>query len=111
MQNGYERASNEVVPAARLAIAKALKEKYNMKENSIAQILGVAQAAVSKYVNNKCSPSVAELCGKIDQSNIDKYIDEIAKGNKQKLKSCICTICMDMNKFNCKFSALNKSAN
>jgi predicted transcriptional regulator len=111
MTNGYEVASKEVVPAARLAIAKTLKERYNMTESSIADILGVAQAAVSKYVNDKCSASVEEMYKKIDRAKIDAYIDRIAKGDQAKLKQCICSICFVLNKFDCKFSTLSGSSN
>ena len=111
MVNGYERASKEVVPAIRLAIAKELKEKYNMTESHIAEILGVAQAAVSKYLNNKHSSPVGAMYKKIDTSKIDMYIDKIAKGDKLRLKLCICSICCSLNDFDCEFSVPNSQAN
>ena len=111
MVNGYERASKEIVPAARLAIAKALKERYNMTESNIAEILGVAQAAVSKYLNDKYSLSVEEMYKKIDMSKIDAYIERIAKGDEAKLTQCVCSICHTLNKFDCKFSAAKSGAN
>lgn len=38
-----------VVPAVRALLAKELVEKYNMKQNQVAEILGLSQSAVSKY--------------------------------------------------------------
>ena len=111
MVNGYELASKEVVPAARLAIAKALKERYNLTESNIANILGVAQAAVSKYLNDKYSISVEEMYEKIDRSKIDAYIEKIAHGDELKLKQCICSICGTLNKFDCKFSVPSNGVN
>ena len=111
MTNGYERASDEIIPAARVAIARTLKEKYGMNESRIAEILGVAQAAVSKYLNNKCSASVASLCGSIERSDLSPYMAAIAKGDKARLRECVCSLCGTLNKFDCKFSALNKGTN
>lgn len=111
MYNGYEKASKQVVPAVRLAIAKALKERYDMTESNIAEILGVAQAAVSKYINDKYSVSVEEMFKKVDSSKIDAYLDRIAKGDEKMLKECICSICFALNNFDCKFSALGNGTN
>lgn len=82
-----------------------------MSECRIAEILGVAQAAVSKYVNGKCSASVENLCRQIGSSDLSPYLADIAKGDKVKLKECVCSVCGTLNKFDCKFSALNKSTN
>ena len=111
MANGYARASEEVIPAARVVIARALKEEYGMSESKIAQILGVAQAAVSKYLNKKCSASVERLCSSISSSDLSPYMADISKGDKARLRACICSLCGTFNKFDCKFSALNKGAN
>ena len=57
----YEKADKEIIPAARLFIATVLKKRYNMTEQDIADRLGVAQAAVSKYLNGKSSARIAEI--------------------------------------------------
>ncbi len=109
MIDGYEKAANEVVPAARVVIAKQLKERYNLTEANIARILGVAQAAVSKYLNDEYSAVVDNASKKIDAATIDAHIGAIAKGSKPALKSCICSICNSMNSFGCKFSYVEGS--
>lgn len=108
MENGYEKASKQIVPAARIAVARQLKSRYNMTESSIAQVLGVAQAAVSDYLNGNYSKLVENAVKKVDVEGVDRYIVQISKGNKVKLKQCICTICSDMNSFNCRFSAVKR---
>lgn len=104
MINGYERASKEIVPAMRLVIARELKQKYNMTEDHIAEILGIAQAAVSKYLNGNYSDIVEQAAKKVDMSSVNRYIEQIASGKKKELKECICTACSCLNNFNCKFS-------
>ena len=105
MVNGYQRASKEIVPAARLLIAKQLKERYNMSETDIAAVIGVAQAAVSKYLNGKYSKTVERISRELDTRDIDKYILAISKGDQKELKGCICSMCYSINRFGCKFSS------
>lgn len=109
MTNGYEKAANEVVPAARVVIARQLKERYNLTEANIARILGVAQAAVSKYLNSEYSVTVDAASRRIDIAAVDARIDAIAKGDQSELKKYICTVCNSMNHFGCKFSYVNGS--
>ncbi|MHB1830124.1 MAG: transcriptional regulator [Candidatus Micrarchaeaceae archaeon] len=110
MANGYQRASKEIVPAARLLIAKQLKERYNMSETNIAAVMGVAQAAVSKYLNGKYSKTVERISRELDARGMDKYIPSIAKGDQKELKSCICSLCHSVNSFGCKFSSFSEEA-
>lgn len=104
MMNGYEKAADEVIPAARILIARQLRAKYNLTESNIARILGVAQAAVSKYLNGECSDAVEAATKEVDGSVINSHIASIASGDQKMLKQCICTLCNSMNKFDCKFS-------
>lgn len=45
-----EIESKRLIPAVRCIIARKLFNEYNMKEDKIASILGITQAAVSNYV-------------------------------------------------------------
>ena len=42
-----------ILPAVRVNIAKQLDKKYGLSQKEIAQRLGVAQVAVSKYLNGR----------------------------------------------------------
>jgi predicted transcriptional regulator len=110
MINGYEKASKEVVPAVRLIIARELKIRYNMTESRIAETLGIAQAAVSKYLNGSYSERVGDTASKVDMEDVNRCIPKIVDGNKAELKKCICTVCNSMNKFECKFSSATNRA-
>jgi predicted transcriptional regulator len=71
---GYERAMRETIPAVRIAIAKALRESYGMKEIEIANQLGIAQAAVSKYLGGRYSKGVGRLVGIIESRGLHRRI-------------------------------------
>jgi hypothetical protein len=47
-----EVAVKSVIPAIRAYIAKQLIQTYKMKQTDVAELLGITQTAVSKYVGN-----------------------------------------------------------
>jgi predicted transcriptional regulator len=110
MPSKYEVASDETVPIARSIIAKALIKRYKMRELEVAEYLGVAQAAISKYITEKHSEKLAESTERVEetlrnqQKLIDEYIKRIAEGKKEYVNICICTICAVANDFRCTFS-------
>jgi predicted transcriptional regulator len=103
MPTMYETATNEILPAIRSYIAKELM-KHGMSEEKIANLLGVAQAAISKYVNEKYSEKVKEIESKIDTKIIDAYITKMLGGEKVYVNACICKICQSICAFDCVFS-------
>lgn len=110
MPSKYEVAADETVPIARSIIAKELIEKYSLKETEVADYLGVAQAAISKYVTEKYSENlkgrIEEIEKKIESNRelIDDYIQKISEGKQEYVRVCICTICNIANDFSCSFS-------
>jgi hypothetical protein len=50
MLSPCEVAVKSVLPATRAFISKELIHSYNMKQSDVANLLGITQAAVSKYV-------------------------------------------------------------
>jgi predicted transcriptional regulator len=57
----YEKAMKSTIPAVRAAVAGDLKRKHKMSETEIARKLGIAQAAVSKYLSGNYSPKIGKL--------------------------------------------------
>ncbi len=107
----YEKADKEVIPAARLFIATALKKRYNMTEQEIAERLGVAQAAVSKYLNGKSSKKISEIKERImNDERFNYYIEKIHERKENYVELCICTICRSITVAECKFSYADKLA-
>src|SRR5690348_2453883 len=105
MPSMYELATNEIVPAIRSYLAKELINKHMLSEDTVAALLGVAQPAISKYMNGKYSDKVKEIEAKLNTKILDNYIEKIAEGNKQYVNACICKLCQSVNAFNCNFSS------
>lgn len=100
----YTLAVSTIIPAVRASIAKELTNKHGMKEEKIADALGVAQAAVSKYLSSKYSKRIAVTEAKLDRNMIEAHSAKIAEGKREYVKACICTACMALNSFDCKFA-------
>ena len=58
-----EVAVKSVIPAMRAFISKELTQSYKMKQNDVAGLLGITQAAVSKYTRQVRGTAI-----KIDQT-------------------------------------------
>ncbi len=73
-----EIESKTLIPAIRAIISRRLVNDYNMKEEDVARLLGITQAAVSNYIRGIRGD--AELVKKlIDIPTIAKRIDEISR--------------------------------
>lgn len=108
MLGGYEKAYKEIIPAARAALIIELKKKYDLKEEAISGYMGMTQAAISKYLNEKYSEKLKELIEKIDRSTIEAYAEKVVNGSENAVNVYLCTVCSAMNDFNCRFSYAKK---
>ncbi len=72
--------TNELIPGVRACLAQLMRSKYGMTQQEIANKLGIAQVAVSKYVNMKYSAAVAKAARKVSKSISDSdFTQEIIK--------------------------------
>lgn len=107
MASKYEVTAEEYVPAARSIIAHTLIEKYHISEVEVARRMGVAQAAVSKYMTGKYSErlkrKMEELNEKIkgNKQLFDSYIKNVASGSDERANMCVCALCGMANGFSC----------
>ncbi len=110
MASKYEITADGYVPAARSLIAHALIEKYHMSEVEVAKRIGVAQAAISKYMTGKYSEklkeTMKELGERIDANRelVDDYVKDVASGKDEDANACVCALCSMANGFSCSFS-------
>ena len=76
MDPACKRMIKEILPAVRASIAIEMKERYDYRQDEIAKILGVAQVAVSKYLNKKQSDVVGRIASHIQADNLSGSIVE-----------------------------------
>jgi len=95
-----EVAVKSVVPSIRAFVATELTQSYNMKQNDVAELLGITQTAVSKYTSH-----VRGAALKIDQTEeiqfmMKKIAKQLANGKitRQDLVIKFCEVCITVRK-------------
>jgi len=80
-----EVAVRSLVPAIRSAIARELTQSYGLKQNDVANLLGVTQTAVSKYTRHvrgtvlkiedveEIQPTLKEIVVSLVNGHMSKY--------------------------------------
>ena len=101
----YEEAANEIIPAIRSRLANTLINKYNLKEEKVAELLGVAQAAISKYKTGKYSEKIKRIEGKLSDELVDKYAKILSESGKDHAGEALCSLCQAYFSFKCKLAA------
>lgn len=73
-----EIEAKSLIPAVRAILAKKLIKEYSLKEEDIARVLGITQAAVSNYVRG--TRGDIELIPKLESvREVMRMIDDIAE--------------------------------
>ena len=92
-----EVASKSVIPALRAMIARRLIEEYGMKQELVAERLGVTQAAVSKYIHQIRGEAV-ELESAEEVENISNEIARTLSraANPLEVSQKFCQACTDI---------------
>ena len=90
-----EVAVKSVIPAIRSAIARELTQSYGFKQQTVAELLGITQTAVSKYTRF-FRGTVIEV-QRIEEADVilKKTVSLLANGqmNKYELAEKLCIIC------------------
>ncbi|MGD0510315.1 MAG: hypothetical protein ABSA33_00595 [Candidatus Micrarchaeaceae archaeon] len=74
MDYSCEKAMKLTIPALRIAVSCSLSKGHKMNETDIANALGIAQAAVSKYLNGKYSKEVKRVVDAVKSEGFDQQI-------------------------------------
>lgn len=74
MDLGCARITKVILPAIRASVAESLMRDEGYTQEEIARSLGVAQVAVSKYLNGHYSDEVARMKQQIRGRKLDRGI-------------------------------------
>lgn len=77
-----EKAAKATLPAVRSIAVGILSREYSLKQSEISERLGIAQAAVSKYMNRNYSDRVSKTISALNSIGIDKNIKRALNKNK-----------------------------
>jgi Predicted transcriptional regulator len=85
----YDRVLKEYLPSFRCEAALLMKERYNMGQERIAEVLGVSQAEVSKYLAGLRPKNKI----KIDNDVVRRFVESEIKGRKVDAQRAACSGC------------------
>lgn len=101
MLSNYEKVYKIILPKLRESSAKILATNYGKTQEEIASLLGVTQAAVSKYLNpNKVERKSTGIV--IRRSKLKKMVEGVVSRNDSKAQRHMCSICQDNVNFKCR---------
>jgi hypothetical protein len=95
-----EVAVKSVVPAVKALIAQELVEKHGLKQDQVAEILGISQSAVSKYTHKVRGYAIRlDDVGEI-QPLVEKMVTLIINGvyERTEFLNSFCQTCMTVRK-------------
>jgi predicted transcriptional regulator len=100
MLTNYERVIKRFKPAFRIKAARMMVKEYGIKQQQIAKMLGVSQAAVSKFL--KSDPNKYEEIT-IDSKSIKEFVEKMNNNDKRNAQKVVCAACQSNKKFDCTF--------
>jgi hypothetical protein len=89
-----------VVPAIKALMAKELVEEYMLKQNQVAEVLGISQSAVSKYTRQVRGHLIETSELKDLDPIISKMVNLLVNGNNNRSEflSLFCQTCATIRK-------------
>ena len=107
-----EVITKKFLPAVKASVSKELSEKYHFNQVEIAALLGLTQAAVSKYLSDEYSKPIKKL---EKSKEIKKIAEHIAftiateKIKKPEIINSVCNMCAVFRKAEeeCKYRKLS----
>ncbi len=91
------RISRYILPAVRACVAEKMSERYNYNQQEIAIRLGIAQVAVSKYLNGRYSRSVKVIKDHIERRGLENNVLRYMNGHDmRKANEAINDLCADI---------------
>ncbi len=94
----YENIVWNILPTIRREFAKNLIKNHKLAQRKVADILGLTEAAVSRYVSGK--RGLLEISDKNFLKEISKSTNRIVKGEKKTMLIEICRICTLLKSIN-----------
>ena len=91
MRYTFEKAIKYTISAVRASASIRLIKEHDMKETEVAKSLGIAQAAVSKYISGRYSDKIRSLVVIIKMHKLDSRVVKaiLLKKDRQEIMKLI----------------------
>ncbi len=96
----YDKVLKKFMPAFKSSAANVMAKEYGMTQQRAAVLLGVTQAAISKYINEgqKRYPDM-----KINSRIVKEFVKRVNVKDMEGGQKLMCKMCQDNVKFDCAF--------
>ena len=94
----YERVAKRFMPALRLNAARMMVGKYGIKQSEAAAMLGITQAAISKYLNGSAGKHSDVV---ISKKSLEEFIGHMMAKREIDGQRVVCGMCQRNKKFDC----------
>ncbi len=101
MTSNYENVYKVILPRLRERAARMMAEDKKMMQGKIPALLGVTQAAVSKYLKDDGDDDKGRGVV-IKSEKLEEMVESILNGHDKDAQRCMCSICQDNVKFGCR---------
>ncbi|MEM3841165.1 MAG: hypothetical protein QXN59_00505 [Candidatus Micrarchaeaceae archaeon] len=108
-QTSYENVIANFFPALRFRAANIMAKEYGVNQQESAQILGVTQASINKYLSGKISYDVKATGNAIDNKAIHDFVDYLLSGKERQAKEQLCRMCQMYKSFDCSLMVKQKA--
>lgn len=97
----YENVMANFLPAFRFRAASIMANEYKINQQLSANLLGVTQASINKYLNGRVSDKVKLTGLRIDPDSVRAFIKDAEAGRTRDAKRWVCKMCQSYKSFNC----------
>ena len=97
----YENVMANFLPAFRFRAAGIMAKEYRINQQLSANLLGVTQASINKYLNGRVSDKVKRIGLHIDEDSVRAFIEDAESGKTRDAKREICRMCQSYRSFDC----------
>lgn len=105
IRTDYEDAIYTLVPYFRARASEIMSKEYGTRQGAIASMLGITQAAVSKYLSKPVNAgSSKELHIEGEDAYVRKFISSKMAGDDKSAQKALCGLCQAYRKFACNLS-------
>ncbi len=90
--NSYDYVAAKFLPVLKARTAVLLFNKYKLTQQSIAKMLGVSQAEISKYLNRQDFIPKSAIAD-IDDDDIEEFTKSMVINDEYNAQRIVCRIC------------------
>ncbi len=96
--DNYDKVTKKFMPAFKSSAANVMTKEFGITQQKAAVLLGVTQAAISKYINGR-KRRHSDI--KIGKEDIKAFVERVSRNDIKGGQRILCKVCQENAKFSC----------